>query len=231
MSHAVTLFGVEAVNKIILQSTFALTACAFCATATANGLAVNEQIASNAGTAYAGRASSALDASTLYGNPAGLSKLKRTEVSGGLAVISAKVDISDVQSSASGSNKGDSIPLITVPFGYFSTPINQDFTFGMGVYVPDGLVNDYERNFQGRYHGTYSKVKVITLQPTLAYRINDRVTIGGGPTINHIEGNLQNDLATGALNGGTDTQIKIKGDDTALGYNLGLMVDLSDATT
>jgi long-chain fatty acid transport protein len=231
MNHAVTLFGVKAVNKIILQSTFALTACALCTTAVANGLAVNEQSASGAGTAYAGRASTALDASTVYGNPAGLSKLKRTEVSGGFAVISAKVNISDAQSSASGSNKGDSVPLVTVPFGYFSTPINQDFTFGMGIYVPQGLVNDYERNFQGRYHGSYSKVQVITLQPTLAYRINERITIGGGPTINRIEGDLQSELATGALNAGTDTQIKIKGDDTALGYNVGLMVDLSDATT
>jgi len=210
---------------------FVLSAGAFPLTAYANGLAINEQSASSAGVAYAGRASSALDASTVYGNPAGLSKLKRTEVSGGFAVVSAKVDITDVQSSASGSNDGDSVPLITVPFGYFSTPLNEDFTFGMGVYVPHGLVNDYERDFQGRYHGSYSLVKVVTLQPTLAYRINERVTIGGGPTINRIEGDLRNNLATGALNAGKDTQIQIKGDDTALGYNIGLMVDLSDATT
>lgn len=37
----------------------------------ANGIALNEQSASSAGTAYAGRSSSALDASTIYGNPAG----------------------------------------------------------------------------------------------------------------------------------------------------------------
>ncbi|MFU1925145.1 outer membrane protein transport protein, partial [Klebsiella pneumoniae] len=71
----------------------------------------NEQSASGAGTAYAGRASSALDASTIYGNPAGLSKLKRTEVSGGLAIVKAKDDISQAHSTAQGSNKGDSVPL------------------------------------------------------------------------------------------------------------------------
>lgn len=218
-------------NKIILQSTFALTVCGLCSTAIANGLAVNEQSASAAGTAYAGRASTALDASTVYGNPAGLSKLKRTEVSGGFAVVSAKTDIHDVQSGASGGNKGDSVPLITLPFGYFSTPINQDFTFGMGIYVPQGLSNDYESSFQGRYHGSNSLVKVVTLQPTLAYRLNERISIGGGPTINHIDGELENDLATGALNAGKDTKITIKGDDTAIGYNLGLMIDLNDATT
>lgn len=221
----------KTINKIILQSVFALFACTLCTTAIANGLAVNEQSASGAGTAYAGRASTVLDASTVYGNPAGLSKLKRTEVSGGFAAVSAKVNIRDAQSNATGTNKGDSVPLVKLPFGYFSTPINEDFTFGMGIYVPQGLSNDYESSFQGRYHGSYSMVKVVTLQPTLAYRINERITIGGGPTINRIDGELQNDLATGALNAGKDTQVTIKGDDTAIGYNLGLMVDLSDATT
>ncbi|WP_324709092.1 outer membrane protein transport protein [Pseudomonas citronellolis] len=213
-----------------LKTTLALTISAASAQALANGIAINEQSASGAGTAYAGRASSALDASTIYGNPAGLSKLKRTEVSGGLAIVDAKDDISGA--SGPGSNKGDSVPLAAVPFGYFSTPINEDFTVGLGIYVPYGIINDYENGFQGSYHGSYSKVQVITVQPTIAYKINDKVSVGFGPTFNRIDGQLKNDLATNALNGGNgDTHIDIKGDDTALGYNLGVMVDLTDDTT
>ncbi|MFV3368813.1 outer membrane protein transport protein [Pseudomonas sp. NY15435] len=197
----------------------------------ANGFALNEQSASGAGTAFAGRSSSALDSSTIFGNPAGLSKLKRTEVSGGLAVLFAKDDISAAQSSASGTNKGDSVPVTGVPFGYFSTPINEVISFGVGVYVPFGLINDYESNFQGRYHGSYSKVSVFTVQPTISYRINDKVSIGGGPTINRIGGKLESQLATGALNSGKEAKITLKGDDTAVGYNLGIMVDITEATT
>ncbi|MBK5554219.1 outer membrane protein transport protein [Pseudomonas sp. TH03] len=197
----------------------------------ANGIALNEQSASSAGTAYAGRSSSALDASTIFGNPAGLTKLKRTEISGGAAVVSVSDDISDAQSSASGTNKGDSVPLGVVPFAYMSTPLDDRFSIGLGLYAPSGLINDYESSFQGRYHGSYSTTKEITLQPTIAYRINDYVSIGGGPTVNHFNAKLQNYLATGALNNGQDTLVTIKGDDTALGYNLGLLVDLSDATS
>lgn len=197
----------------------------------ANGLALNEQSASSAGTAYAGRSSSALDASTLYGNPAGLGKLTRMEVSGGIALIDAKTDISDASGAAPGTNKGDSVPLTAVPFGYISVPIDDRFTFGVGVYAPDGLVNDYEDSFQGRYYGSYSKVQVITVQPTVAYRINEHVMIGFGPTINRIDGKLKNDLATGVLNNGVDTTLTIKGDDTAIGYNIGLLVDINDSLT
>ncbi|MGF6092350.1 outer membrane protein transport protein [Pseudomonas sp. 18173] len=201
-----------------------------CTSAGANGIALNEQSASSAGTAYAGRSSSALDASTIFGNPAGLTKLKRSEISGGAAVVSVSDDISDAQGSAPGTNKGDSVPLGVVPFAYLSTPLDDRFSIGLGLYAPSGLINDYESTFQGRYHGSYSTTKEVTLQPTIAWRINDCVSIGGGPTINHFNAKLQNDLATGALNNGEDTHVTIKGDDTALGYNVGVLFDLSDAT-
>lgn len=197
----------------------------------ANGLALNEQSASSFGTAYAGRSSSALDASTIYGNPAGLSRIGSREVSGGSALIDVKDRISDARGDAPGTNNGNSVPLTAIPFGYLSVPIDQRFTFGLGFYVPDGLVNEYESTFQGRFHGSYSKVQVTTLQPTMAYRIDDHLSVGAGVTLNRIENNLQSYLATGALNGGKDTHIVIKGNDTAIGYNLGLMVDLNDSTT
>lgn len=215
-----------------LKTTLALTISAASAQALANGIAINEQSASGAGTAYAGRASSALDASTIYGNPAGLSKLKRTEVSGGLAVVDAKDDISQAHSSATGSNKGDSVPLAAVPFGYISTPLDDKVSVGLGIYVPYGIINDYESGFQGRSHGSYSKVQVITVQPTISYKFNDVVSVGFGPTINRIDGKLENYLATNGLLGATqDTKISIKGDDTAVGYNVGVLVTPTDSTS
>ena len=69
----------------------------------------------------------------------------------------------------------------TVPPVY--VPDWERFMMARTIYVPYGIINDYESSFQGRSHGSYSKVRVITLQPTLSYRLNDRVSIGGGPTI------------------------------------------------
>jgi len=214
-----------------LKTTLALSIAAISTHSLANGIAINEQSASAAGTAYAGRASSALDASTIYGNPAGLSKLKRREVSGGLAVIDAKVDIDHANGAAQGTNKGDSVPLSVVPFGYFSTPVDDRLTFGLGVYVPYGIINDYESSFQGRYLGSYSKVQVITVQPTVSYKITDRVSFGFGPTINRIDGQLKNNLNNAGAFGSGDATLNIKGHDSAFGFNAGIMVDLTDDTT
>lgn len=195
----------------------------------ASGFAINEQSISSMGTAFAGRSSSADDASTVFGNPAGMARIKREQVSGGIALIHAKTDIDNASGSASGSNDGDMVPFIGAPMGYYVKPLDDNWSFGLGLYVPFGLVTDYERNFQGRYHGDRSEVRVITLQPTLSYRFNEQLSIGFGPTINRIDGEL-----TSAINnpipGAGDGKVEIKGDDTALGYNLGVLFEITPQT-
>lgn len=192
----------------------------------ANGLAINEQNASAMGTAFAGRASSALDASTLYGNPAGMSRLTRREVSGGLALIDADSSIEgDPRNTADGTLDGDMVPNIRVPFGFVTTPLNERWHAGFGIYVPFGLLDDYEDSFVGRYYAQRSSVRVVTLQPTLSYRINDRVSVGFGPTINRIDGELTNDLNFVV----SDAEVKIEGDDMGYGYTLGVLVDVTPA--
>lgn len=215
-----------------LAYAIALTASSFSGLALANGLAVNEQSASSMGTAFAGRSSSALDASTIYGNPAGMSKLNGTQVVGGFAFVKPNTDISDVETSLSGTSRGDIAPNALVPFGFISTQLNDQWHFGLGVYVPFAVISDNEKSFQGRNHGLYSKVQVMTIQPTLSYKINDRVAIGFGPTINKIDGKLTSQLNTGTLYPGVteDTKVNVKGDDIGYGYNLGVLVDVTDDT-
>ncbi|MDZ4337489.1 MAG: outer membrane protein transport protein [Pseudomonas sp.] len=195
----------------------------------ASGFAINEQSVSSMGTAFAGRSSSADDASTVFGNPAGMARIKREQVSGGIALIHAKTEIDNASGSTSGSNDGDMVPFIGAPMGYYVKPLDDNWSFGLGLYVPFGLVTDYERNFQGRYHGDRSEVRVITLQPTLSYRFNEQLSIGFGPTINRIDGEL-----TSAINnpipGAGDGKVEIKGDDTALGYNLGVLFEITPQT-
>ncbi|WP_185045276.1 OmpP1/FadL family transporter, partial [Pseudomonas brassicacearum] len=195
----------------------------------AAGFAINEHSISGMGTGYAGRSSSADDASTVYGNPAGMSRLKREQVTGGVAFLDAKTDISDASSSPNGgSNKGDMVPFTSVPMGFYVKPIDDHWAFGLGVYVPFGLITDYENNFAGRYFGSKSEVQVITFQPTVSYAFNDKVSIGFGPTINRIDGTLESNLSI--TQAAPDGKVKIKGDDTALGYNIGVLVQATDTT-
>ncbi|WP_309675057.1 outer membrane protein transport protein [Pseudomonas sp.] len=216
-------------KKVMLKTTLSLAVALASTQIFASGFALNEQSISGMGTGFAGRSSAADDASTVFGNPAGMSRLKREQVTGGVAFIDAHTDISDASSRPNGgTNKGDMVPFMGVPMGYYVKPIDDQWAVGFGVYAPFGLVTDYENGFAGKYFGSKSEVKIVTLQPTVSYAFNDKVSIGFGPTINRIDGKLESNLSLNPR--AADGTVKIKGDDTALGYNIGIMVQALEST-
>src|SRR5690606_34194099 len=195
-----------------LKTAIAIAAGALSTQALAAGFALNEQSISGMGTSFAGRSSSADDATTLFGTPAGMSRLKREEVSFGVAAIHAKTDIKNTSGfPGNGSNDGDMVPFTAVPMGYYVKPLDDKWAIGVGVYVPFGLITDYEGGFEGRYHGDYSEVRVITVQPTVSYRFNEKLSIGFGPTINRIDGQLESAVPPATLGATADSRVKIKG--------------------
>lgn len=215
--------------KRVFKTSLAIAISAASSYSLAGGFAINEQSVSGMGTAFAGRSSSADDATTVFGNPAGMSRLKREQVSGGIALLDAKTDIDDHSGTFGGSNDGDMVPFMGVPMGYYVKPIDDKWTFGLGMYVPFGLITDYESGFQGRYYGDRSEVRVITLQPTISYKITDQLSVGFGPTINRIDGELTSALRNPVAAAG-DGKVKVKGDDTALGYNVGVLFEATPST-
>jgi len=215
-------------KKVILKTSLSLAVAMASTQLFASGFALNEQSISGMGTGFAGRSSAADDASTVFGNPAGMSRLKRQQVTGGLAAIDASTDINDASGSQRGTNKGDMVPFTAVPMAYYVKPIDDQWAFGLGVYAPFGLITDYESGFQGRNFGSKSEVKIVTFQPTVSYAFNDKVSIGFGPTINRISGTLESALTTPLSP--NDGNVQIKGDDIGYGYNIGVLVQATDTT-
>src|SRR5699024_10749814 len=93
-------------------------------------------------------------------------------------------------------NKGDMVPFSTIPFGYFVTPIDDAWHFGVGIYAPVGGKSKFEDTFAGRYQGRKTEVTMVTFQPTLSYKFNDMLSLCVGATANYIDGTLSsNSLA------------------------------------
>jgi len=217
------------VSKTMLRTGLAIAIATTSTYGMASGFALNEQSVSGMGLSFAGRSSAADDASTVFGNPAGMARLKRDEVSLGVAAIHAKTDISNASGSATGTNDGDMVPDTGVPMGYYVKPLDDKVAFGIGVYAPFGLATDYESSFQGRYEAKKSFVRVVTLQPTLSYRFNEHFSVGVGPTFNRIDGELTSALDN-PVPGAADGKVKIKGDDVAVGFNVGALYEFSPQT-
>ena len=217
-------------KRIMLKSPVGLAVVLASSNVLAGGFALNEQSISGMGSGFAGRSSSAEDASTIYGNPAGMARLKQEQVSVGAATLFANSDISRTRSTFAGNEDGDMVPTTTVPMGYYVKPIDEHWAFGVGFYVPFGLITDYGSGFAGRYYANKSEVTTLTFQPTISYAFNEKVSIGFGPTINRIGGEITGMVPNPLTPGRNDGKLKSTGDDTALGFNAGVLVQATDQT-
>lgn len=198
----------------------------------ASGFALSEQSVSAMGTANAGRAAQAVDASVVYNNPAAMLKLKQARFTQAVAFIDAQTKISNVGAVGlgqgglpGGSNEGNIVPHTFVPSGYFTSGDQGGWAWGVAAYGSFGLKTNHEDTFAGRYLGDKSSVKVITVQPAVSYQLTDKISIGGGPTINRLDAYLSKDTTAGAFG-----VVELEGDDMGYGFNVGVHADLDAAT-
>ncbi len=165
----------------------------------AAGFALIEQGAKGMGNAYAGGAASAEDASTVFYNPAGMTRLKGREFIAGLHTIEPSMRFNNTASSISpsfggaaltGSDGGDGGVTGFVPNLYYSQEMQNDYWVGLGINVPFGLSTLYDNNWKGRYQAVESKIKTLNINPSLAHRFNENLSLGGGVNLQYIEAKL-----------------------------------------
>jgi long-chain fatty acid transport protein len=225
--------------------------------AAAAGYSLIEQSGSGMGNAYAGGAASAEDASTIYYNPAGMSRLKGKQVAVALHAIRPSAKFTDTGSAIAtaqttlGNSGGDPGDWGYVPNGYFSMEIDPAMQFGMGVNVPFGLQTSYDPAWIGRFQATKSKIQTINVNPALSYRVSDTLTLGAGLNYQTIDGELSSmtnySAAAGAVAAvlpagpartaflgiaasGASGVGTVTGRDSAWGYNFGILLDATPQT-
>ena len=177
--------------KKMNQSLFALSALTLSIQAGAAGFALNESSTAAAGTAYAGRGSNAQDASVMAANPAGIALLegRQVTVGGGVVVPDGNFKGSSNTATTEASEDGF-LNTAIIPFGYFSMPIDEQLSFGFGIYAPFGSSTDYDDDWAGRYLADETDVSMINLQPTVAYKFSDQLSLGLGVFATYAEGEL-----------------------------------------
>ncbi|WP_081702860.1 OmpP1/FadL family transporter [Desulfuromonas sp. TF] len=214
------------------------------------GFAIIEQSVSGLGNAFAGGAASAEDATTVYFNPAGLTRLKGQQAIAGLHVIvpSAKFEKENASNALgqpiSGGNGGDAGETGIVPNFFYSANLDNGWSLGLGVTAPFGLVTEYDKTWVGRYHGVKSDVMTININPSVAYKVNDRLSLGAGVSAQYVDVNLTSmvdfGLAAFQSSGGNpallpivsnpdaDVYADLTADDWGYGFNLGVLYEFDD---
>ena len=200
----------------------------------AAGFALMEQNASGLGNSYAGQAAAAENASTIFYNPAGMTRLPGAQASGVVNGIrpSSKLTASVPQSAPPLGgpvfNGGDAGATWSyVPQGYVSYQLNSNLWLGVGVTVPFGLKTNYDYNFVGRFQSRYAEIKSYDINPSVAYKVNDWLSVGGGLSYQHLNAKLQSSANIAGVFEGSSN---LDASDNQWGYNLGAMINVSPAT-
>src|SRR5256885_1159241 len=154
----------------------------------AAAFALYEQGVSGLGNAYAGAAAVAEDATTVWWNPAGMSRLapgKHFALGG--AFIAPTTEFNNrasvpavLSNPALNGTGGDAGENKLVPSFFAAMDLGPRWNIGLGVSVPFGLATKYDENWIGRFQGIESEVKTVNINPAVSFKLNDALSIGGG---------------------------------------------------
>ena len=205
-------------KKMTLRTVPALLLAIFSGAASAAAFQLWEQNASGLATAYAGSAAVADNASTVFFNPAGMTQLQGGQLSLGVTGVGPSYKFNNQGSTATGGNGGDAGSWAAVPNAYMSWQLTPNLFLGLGISAPFGLATEYkDANWVGRVQAIKSEIKTVNYNPSLAYRVNDKISLGFGVNYQTIDAEL------------TSAGSQLKGDDSAWGWNAGALFTLSPA--
>lgn len=217
----------------------ALMMAGFAGVASASGFQLMEQNASGLGNAFAGAGAVTENASVMFYNAAGIGFLpagKSLSFGGNYINLSAKFHNTGSTAptgQALGGEGGNAGGGALVPNGYFAMSINPQWSVGVGLGAPFGLKTEYSNDWMGREQGVTSDIKTVNLNPTVAYKPIDSLSVGVGLNYQRIDAKLTSmanvfAATSGALSG--EVLNSIEGDDTGWGWNAGILWKVSPAT-
>jgi long-chain fatty acid transport protein len=212
----------------------------------ATGFYVPQQTAYGAGRANAGNAAMASEASTVFFNPAGMTRLQGSEVLVGVNIVTPSDEFSNRGTTlaapatagsaapvagGTGRNPGAPTPVASL---FYVRQLSDEWWLGVGLTSPFGLRLEYDSDWFGRYDSIESELKTIDLAPSVAYQLSDRLSLGAGLNVQYADATLTNavpnTLSPAAGTPESDGRSKLTGDSVAFGFNVGLLWTLTPAT-
>lgn len=211
----------------------ALSLALFASHSWAGGIMLYEAGSEGSGLANAGAAALATDPSVLMNNPAGLTQLAGTQINANGQLILGDISFSRNADNQFGGNEGGNI-LQYLPGSslFVSHQIDDRAVLGFGMYGNFGLTVDYDDDWAGRYFTQEATILGVSLQPTLAYKVTDDLSVGFGPRLMlayyRTEVAVDNNVL--GASGLDDGQLEYKDTDTGMGMNLGVHYRLNERT-
>jgi long-chain fatty acid transport protein len=214
-----------------------------------------EQSVKELGQAFSGAPTNIDDGSMVFFNPAAMTQVRGKLISVASYVIAPSISFQDGGSHVSpllggtplkGGNGGDSTGLIFIPNIYFVQELTKRLAFGFGFNIPYGMQNSYHADWKGRYQALDSDILTLNFNPSLAFKVTEKFSLGVGFNVQYLHSKLTNAIDFGAiclqalgltpcanqqlLPQAADGKVSLKGDSVGFGYNLGAFYTFNEDT-
>lgn len=178
------------------------------ACAHAAGYELLEQSANAVGQATAGSSTGYGDGSEVYFNPAAMTSLSKDTASASLHFVIPSAKFRNQGSSyipqlgstpLSGSDGGDAGGVNLVPNVYGVWKLSDTYSAGLGINSPFGLKTEYDSDWVGRYHAVKSELTTVNINPAVAMKVDDSLSLGAGLQILYADAELTNAIDFGTI--------------------------------
>jgi len=158
------------------------------------------------GTAGVGNVTNNFSADAAVTNPAGMTDIDHDVTLMGMQVMIPTVRFDSDIATAGGSDGGNAGFVSAIPSTFVVKTLGDDWRLGLGITAPLGGGVDYGKDFVGRYQAQRSVLMGLGITPSVAYRVNDKLSFGGGVSLLYT--NLDLDIAINQP-GDADAQVNI----------------------
>jgi long-chain fatty acid transport protein len=201
-----------------------LLASLIASSAQAGGLYLYELGNSDVGMAGAGWTARAQDASTVFTNPAGMTRLKKSEMLVGVQPIYMHMKFSPNSNTTPSGKDGDASTWLPAGGLYYVHNLMPKLKIGVSTVGYFGLGLDYENDWVGRYYVQKVKLQALGVQPALAFQVTDWLSLGAGVVALH--GVLDQKAAVNNIDPNqSDGKLKLEDSDWTYQANLGVLVE------
>ena len=203
-------------------ATVALTGIAVAvSSAYAAGFQLSEQSSLGLGRAYAGAGIIGDDLSAVHYNAAGMTLLPGTQMQAGSVFIEIDGPFSGTDAQGNPISENGRLKGQAIPAGYITHQVNDQLWLGLGMTVPYGMGTEYNQFWTGADHGNQSMIMTIDINPNIAYKVSDKLSVGAGVSLQYAKAELGQ-----APSAGLDSVVN--GDSWAWGWNVGVMYEPTD---
>lgn len=160
------------------------------------------------------------DGAVLFYNPGGASFLKGNTVNAGVSPTIPKGMFLDKNTN----QKFETTSPVSYPFAayaLFGIKDSSKLKFGIAAYTPFGSTVDWEEGWAGRFVLTHLQLQAIYIQPSVSYKITDKIGIGAGFVYANGKVNLQRDLPVIDASGNYG-HAELNGKANGYGFNAGI---------